>query len=232
MNGHRDAKMEQPTEDSGVRRIVSTCKQCGNMADDRECLVCDSCERMRHLSCIPPPIREIPSLNWYCSNWIGNGIRPSAHDNCAVCRKLNAPENVFVKKEVAPSENPDTCCKICRLVFFTDEKLRECGHYGCNNTYHERCLGGKQLESFGPLWYCPSCLCRACLINQDDEQIILCDGCDDSYHMYCLRPKLEEVPSNKWFCLNCKSGIQAVIEAKQACEGVKEQRKRKKKDET
>ncbi len=97
-----------------------------------------------------------------------------------------------------------------------------CGHTFCSNKYyHVRCLTSKQLKSCGSCWYCPSCLCRVCFINQDDDQIVLCDGCDHAYHIYCMKPPRTSIPKGKWFCRKCDAGIQAIRRAKMAYESDK-----------
>ncbi|MCI01194.1 PHD-finger protein [Trifolium medium] len=70
-------------------------------------------------------------------------------------------------------------------------------------------------------WYCPSCLCQACLTNQDDDRIVLCDGCDHGYHIYCMKPPKVSIPQGKWFCRKCDAGIKAISQAKKAYESNK-----------
>ena len=64
-------------------------------------------------------------------------------------------------------------CKICGSNIVDGEKLKIFSHsVRPNEYYHARCLANKQLKSYGPFWYCPSCLCRVCLMDQDEEKIV------------------------------------------------------------
>ena len=64
----------------------------------------------------------------------------------------------------------------------------------CANTYHlfkyfhSTCL--KPPLKCKPLanWYCPSCICVVCQIDENDDQTVLCDECDNVHHIYCARP--------------------------------------------
>ncbi|KAK6938356.1 Zinc finger, PHD-finger [Dillenia turbinata] len=225
---------------------VCTCPHCGDKADGTNCLVCDSCEEMYHVSCIEPAVEEIPLKSWYCSICVARGIE-LPHENCVVCERLNASKNLAngVMEDVILSddethgeleENPEDehgkpsgPCKICKNEI-DGEAFRVCGHPFCpNKAYHMRCLTSKQLKSYGPHWYCPSCLCRVCLTDKDDNRIVLCDGCDHAYHIYCMNPPRDSIPRGKWFCTRCKEGIQKIRRAKKAYE--KREKKRKKKAE-
>ncbi|PIN16483.1 Histone acetyltransferase [Handroanthus impetiginosus] len=218
-----------------------TCRHCGEKADGRNGLVCDSCEEMYHISCIEPAVEEIPVRSWYCANCTAKGIE-SPHENCVACERLNASRSPFddngedepvyeepldeleeSSNELVPKDGdrrfPD--CKVCRTVVRSDEDYRICGHSFCpHKFYHVKCLTSKQLISYGPCWYCPSCLCRGCFIDRDDDKIVLCDGCDHAYHIYCMKPPRSTIPRGKWFCTKCHDGIQRVLKAKRSYENM------------
>ncbi|GFY85579.1 RING/FYVE/PHD-type zinc finger family protein [Actinidia rufa] len=233
------AKPEQ-TEPCGVYKICA-CRRCGEKADGRNCLVCDSCEEMYHVSCIEPAVEEIPSKSWYCAYCTANGIE-SPHDNCAVCEKLNSarpPNNGFGDDFLELEENSNGLenavqhvdrCKVCGSEADNCEGLMVCGHSFCpHKYYHVRCLTNKQLSTYGRCWYCPSCLCRSCLTDRDDDKIVLCDGCDHAYHIYCMQPPRAAIPRGKWFCRKCDAGIRKIRKVKRAYENA--QNKLKKRDE-
>lgn len=213
---------------------VCTCRCCGEKADGRDFLVCDSCEEMYHVSCIEPPVQEMPPKTWYCAACAACGIG-SPHENCVVCEKLNAlsTQNTGLASEPSGESNVeldsnsnsstdegsrDSCsCKVCLGEFEYGEKVWICSHSLCpSKYYHTRCLTRSQLKLYGPRWYCPSCLCRVCLTDRDDDKIVLCDGCDHAYHVYCMNPPLASIPRGKWFCSKCNVRILEVRKAKRA----------------
>jgi hypothetical protein len=233
---------------------VCTCKRCGGKADGKDCSVCDSCEEMYHVSCIEPAVKEIPPKSWYCASCTASGIG-SPHENCIACERLNAPktlsnggdDDISPPNEETPIELEEilNCsadegleqsrgsknvylCKICGSEVEDTEKFKICSHSFCpNKYYHARCLTTKQLKSYATRWYCPSCLCRVCLTDQDDHKIVLCDGCDHAYHIYCMKPPLSSIPRGKWFCRKCNAGIQAIRRAKRAYETSENKQKKK-----
>lgn len=241
------------TEDCGVYKVC-TCRRCGGEADGSDCLVCDSCEEMYHVSCIEPAVKEIPPRSWYCASCTASGIG-SPHENCVVCERLNAPktlsngddDGISPTNEETPIELEENSncslddglqqsksgknfgpCKLCGSEILNGEKKKICSHSLCpNKHYHARCLTTKQLQSYGPCWYCPSCLCRVCLMDQDDDNIVLCDGCDHAYHIYCMKPPRTTVPKGKWFCRKCDIGIQAIRRVKRAYETLENKQKKR-----
>ncbi|CAA2981764.1 PHD finger EHD3 isoform X1 [Olea europaea subsp. europaea] len=229
------AKVEQ-TEACPIFEVRS-CRCCGEKSDGRNGLVCDSCEEMYHVSCIEPAVKEIPLRSWYCTTCSSKGIE-SPHDDCIACERLNASRSLIdadggddLVDEEAPEELEDSSneivsdeielerefqnCKVCGAEVGNDEDYRICGHSFCSQKFfHVRCLTSKQLKSYGPCWYCPSCLCRACLADRDDDKIVLCDGCDHAYHIYCMQPPRTCIPKGKWFCKKCNSDLQRMRRAK------------------
>ncbi|CAL0307875.1 unnamed protein product [Lupinus luteus] len=246
-NWESNSQMKPEQTEECATYKTCTCRHCGKKADGKDCLVCDSCEEMYHVPCIEPAVKEIPQKSWFCANCSCKEIG-SPHEKCVVCEKLNVPEtlkNVVGKENIPTDEetqkeveenlngthddgiqvsiggrdSPD--CKICQEVV-DGEKLIICGHPFCpSKYYHVRCLSSRQMKMYAQCWYCPSCLCRVCLTDQDDDKIVLCDSCDHAYHIYCMKPPRTSVPKGKWFCRKCDAGIQAIRRAKRAYESKK-----------
>ncbi|URD82261.1 PHD-finger [Musa troglodytarum] len=157
----------------------------------------------------------------------------SLHQNCVVCDRLEVSETLEDLDEndsrirvaadsgessVSSMESEETpelsrtamscLCKICGTSEGEEKKFLICGHIHCPyRFYHIRCLKSSQIASpqqqNQPCWYCPSCLCRACFCDKDDDKIVLCDGCDEAYHTYCMKPPRTSVPRGQWYCVPC-----------------------------
>ncbi|WOL04504.1 PHD finger protein EHD3-like isoform X2 [Canna indica] len=157
----------------------------------------------------------------------------SLHQNCVVCDRLEVSETLedldehgsrtivatdcgessvsSMETEEAPGLSRtamSSLCKICGACEDEDKKFLICGHIHCPyKFYHIRCLKASQIASAQqqnkPCWYCPSCLCRTCFCDKDDDNIVLCDGCDEAYHTYCMKPPQTSVPKGQWYCVPC-----------------------------
>lgn len=230
------------TEACGTYRVC-TCRRCGEMADGGNCLVCDSCEEMYHVSCIEPAVEEVPLINWYCANCVAKGME-LPHENCVLCERLKASrlpadevDGILVSEDELEEDGSQRLskggqrwarCNICKNEVKTSEKYRTCGHLHCpSKYYHDNCLTSKQLGIYASCWYCPSCLCRSCLTDKDDDKIVMCDGCDQAYHIYCMQPPCESIPRGNWFCRKCDAGIQRIRKAKKAYESMQNKLKSK-----
>ncbi|KAI3761866.1 hypothetical protein L1987_52288 [Smallanthus sonchifolius] len=199
------------------------CQGCEQKAEVKDCLVCDSCEDIYHLSCTELVGTQIPPINWYCARCVSNGLG-SPHDNCVVCEKLKAAAPIPLVNgipitdqsqdapngserhlhDVTDENQSSNICFVCKLEVKIGDNSRTCSHSLCiHKFYHYKCLTSKQLGVWGPCWYCPSCLCRRCLVDKDDDQIVLCDSCDEAYHIYCVSPQLPAIPKGSWFCVKC-----------------------------
>jgi hypothetical protein len=45
---------------------ATACEGCGSQSGERGMLVCDGCERGWHMSCLQPPLEEVPAGRWLC----------------------------------------------------------------------------------------------------------------------------------------------------------------------
>ncbi|XP_047326559.1 PHD finger protein EHD3-like [Impatiens glandulifera] len=213
---------EEPTD---VYRSFD-CHLCGEVTEGKNCLVCDSCEEMHHISCIMPTIKDIDAqISWYCAKC--TAIQ-SAHNNCVVCydyepNSSSASDNMKFEEET--SDDDPYNCLICGGNGKNEEDFKVCGHMYCpHKYYHVRCLTDKQMNTYSSeCWYCPSCICLTCLANKDDDKIVLCDACDHTCHIYCMQPPLETVTIEKWLCKVCKVGIQRIQRVRRKYEIVKKQ---------
>eukprot|EP00249_Psilotum_nudum_P023665 c28947_g1_i3 orf=169-2403(+) len=107
----------------GIVKIMSNdsvCKACGK--DDKDVLLCDSCESAYHMHCLTPALESIPEGNWYCPTCMATGRKPidsfvfgiqeamptecieEPLHHCAVCERIGG--NAIVPVESALVENP------------------------------------------------------------------------------------------------------------------------------
>ncbi|KAH9302077.1 hypothetical protein KI387_013660, partial [Taxus chinensis] len=96
-------------------------------------------------------------------------------------------------------------CKVCSSGETDGDNLIECANTNCLFKYfHLSCLKPPLKCNPPPNWYCPSCICVTCQVDENDDQIVLCDGCDDGYHIYCVKPRLSAIPKRNWYCSSCR----------------------------
>lgn len=93
----------------------------------------------------------------------------------------------------------ENACKVCGVE--SKKSVVSCAW--CSKRFHLTCLRPALKRLPRKPWFCPSCLCRVCKFDADDDKILLCDICDEGYHTYCLNPLLSEKPEGAWFCPSC-----------------------------
>ncbi|GIX65570.1 PHD-finger domain-containing protein [Babesia caballi] len=45
--------------------------------------------------------------------------------------------------------------------------------------------------------------CEVCGVDNEWDQLLLCDGCNLGFHLYCLDPPLVCIPRGDWYCKTC-----------------------------
>ncbi|XP_042385065.1 PHD finger protein EHD3-like isoform X1 [Zingiber officinale] len=208
---------------------ASICNKCRTEANGGNSIACGG----NSFSCGGNSVREIPNQSCHCAVCpsTDKDSDPVCKDNkkefykvsvteedldengCGIKAATNSGETLVSCMEsadlVEPSQTVNSrLCKICRTCEAEDRKFLVCGHTRCPyKFYHIRCLRTSQIASVEqqnrPCWYCPSCLCRGCLCDRNDNWIVLCDGCDEAYHTHCMKPPRAVVPKGQWYCLPC-----------------------------
>lgn len=221
-----------PSDLSGICKDT-ICNQCGKETRGGSILKCYRCMLPCHISCIEDTDSSISTGRWCCKNcstadMVLAHYRPNClHGNCVVCDRLevcrspnceDAPNDnsraMVISSvdsfadQILPEIDTGYSCKICGDLEEDEKRFLICGHAHClYKYYHIQCLKSKQIASDvqqdKPCWYCPSCLCRVCLSDKDDDLTILCDGCDEAYHLYCITPRRTSVPKGQWYCSTC-----------------------------
>jgi len=66
LNAERQILVEKnPTSDDQYKSMAC-CKICFSSLDDTTMLVCDGCDGLFHCRCLNPPLRKIPTGDWFC----------------------------------------------------------------------------------------------------------------------------------------------------------------------
>ncbi|CAN4075709.1 unnamed protein product [Withania somnifera] len=212
------AKIEEAEAYGANKRCACCCFW--EKADGRDSLACDSCEEIYHVSCVELDVSRSLITEDEDLTSEDRHLELEVHTKGLEEDELKLREGV---KDLP-------CCNICRTEVKSNENLRICGHAFCpHKFYHGRCLTRKQLDTYGSCWYCPSCLCRACLKDCDDDKIVLCDGCDLAYHIFCMQPPHPSVPTGKWFCRKCDVQIRHIRMAKRKFGTLQNEVKKRKK---
>ena len=54
-----------------VVQDTEACEVCGEVG---KVLLCDTCPRVFHLSCVDPPLSEVPEGDWSCDFCVSRGV--------------------------------------------------------------------------------------------------------------------------------------------------------------
>ncbi|XP_068652940.1 PHD finger protein EHD3-like [Aristolochia californica] len=170
------------------------------------------------------------------SDWTQNQSEAEPHHDCVVCERLKSSrtppngshsnkemvtttlsiksgENMHYSSKVDRQRGPvrkggQRMCKRCKSGGNEGMTFLVCRNAHCpHKYYHQSCLRSMEIKAHGTVWYCPSCLCRGCFVDKDDDKIVLCDGCDEAYHTYCMVPPRTSIPKGDWYCIFCNIQI-------------------------
>lgn len=204
-------------DEAGKKTIVSQ-----QDAHARNCVVCERVSRELSLcaeneSTAQVFFKEISPVYLAPERSRDNGYAEHSLDQGALdphCVQNKSSEAGYL----AGTEN---ACKLCGV----DEGKKSILCSNCRRCYHLSCLRPALRKRPRKIWFCPSCLCRVCKTDADDDKILLCDSCDEGYHTYCLKPPIPEIPEEAWYCPACMEAQNTVHTPPSKTEAPKKKRK-------
>lgn len=93
------------------------CESCRGSDQEDQLIVCDSCDRCYHLSCLDPPLQVLPTEGWRCAECafcIHCGVNTSIQSGM-LCAKCAAAYSVAVAKVKEHVSGPNSPLKMPRL---------------------------------------------------------------------------------------------------------------------
>ena len=178
---HLDIDLEQTER---LDYESTSCDQCGATDNEAMMLLCESCDKGRHLPCFTPPLSANPAGDWYCEECISSDQNPTEVDSHGFT--LNAQPD-FQAEELrqaplqtttehppsAPASTPteadsidDVACDHCGKTD-QEDTLVMCTH--CDHGRHIACFSPPIYVVPTSDWFCPSCLNKG-LGHRVDEQ--------------------------------------------------------------
>ena len=76
VKGSRDERTKELTPEGaspdGFANMRLTCEVCHSGLDDVHMLICDGCDKLFHLFCLDPPLKQVPDGDWFCNECQGH----------------------------------------------------------------------------------------------------------------------------------------------------------------
>ncbi|VDD91675.1 unnamed protein product [Enterobius vermicularis] len=127
----KNAKRKKKGEEGYESEHQDYCESCQQPG---ELLLCDTCPKAYHTSCLDPELEEPPEGHWSCPSCEASGVQ-------------------YEEKEEEKKPTNKEECRVCKLP----ENLLYCSTCPCS--YHNWCLPAPLEEHPGDDWSCPRCLC-------------------------------------------------------------------------
>eukprot|EP00744_Colponema_vietnamica_P021892 GILI01031363.1.p1 GENE.GILI01031363.1~~GILI01031363.1.p1 ORF type:complete len:312 (+),score=51.99 GILI01031363.1:137-937(+) len=136
------------------------CCHCKKVSTDQDMILCEACDRCFHPQCLNPPLKEVPSESWYCSDCV----------DCYSCgKKLPPPDNSSffrsihrVCAECHGDYEKGNICPACDKSYSDDSSIAfVCCDY-CERWIHAHCdkldeKAVKKISSSKDKYKCPCC---------------------------------------------------------------------------
>ncbi|KAH8876795.1 Tyrosine-protein kinase BAZ1B [Schistosoma japonicum] len=191
------------------------CRVCRRKTDDDNLLLCDGCNLAFHLYCLRPPLKRVPTGDWFCPT-----CRPASHTlekrkreerlaRSARRRKraLSSDDEDEEEEEQSNSDNnqessdendaaPKTKCR--------NSRSRPSKGDNDSGTFNTKCSvspANRNSVSSRNIRHDTSCL----VCSESVGDLVFCSNCPNVFHLDCHDPPLHHVPrGDGWQCSRCR----------------------------
>eukprot|EP00111_Clytia_hemisphaerica_P009366 TCONS_00027490-protein len=159
------------------------CRLCRRKGNEDEMLLCDGCDRGFHMSCLKPPLKNVPKGDWFCKD-----CRP------VMVKRRNRKHSKAQEEEETEEETEEE--EDTEEEDSDDDEEKEASEEENEEDESEEEESDEEDESGSEHG-------EVCTVCANEGTLILCEDCPRSYHVDCCYPPLRKVPRGKWTCQIC-----------------------------
>ena len=149
------------------------CDKCQGTDNEAMMVLCESCDKGRHLQCFTPALHANPAGDWFCEDCVNTNQHPTEVDRHGFT------------KQAQPG--------------FAQEELRQAVEPTIPQQ-HPSLSTATTLPEPDPI---DDVSCDHCGRRDQEESLVMCTHCDHGRHIACFQPPLYKVPTADWFCPTC-----------------------------
>ncbi|CAI2727957.1 unnamed protein product [Schistosoma spindalis] len=187
------------------------CRICRRKTDDDNLLLCDGCNLAFHLYCLRPPLKRVPTGDWFCptcgpaSRALEKRKREERLARSARRRKRalssDDEEQLNSDNNEESSGESEATQKIKRRNprSFRSKGGNDCGAFNIKRSVSP---ANRNSGSSRNIRHDTSCL----VCSDSIGDLVLCSNCPNVFHLDCHDPPLHHIPrGDGWQCSICRS---------------------------
>ncbi|CAH8553287.1 unnamed protein product [Schistosoma curassoni] len=171
------------------------CRICRRKTDDDNLLLCDGCNLAFHLYCLRPPLKRVPTGDWFCPT-----CGPASRALEKRKREERLARSARRRKRALSSDDDEQ--------LNSDNNEESSGESEATqkikrrNPRSFRSKGGNDSVSSRNIRHDTSCL----VCSDSIGDLVLCSNCPNVFHLDCHDPPLHHIPrGDGWQCSVCRS---------------------------
>ncbi|XP_077870259.1 bromodomain adjacent to zinc finger domain protein 1A-like [Saccoglossus kowalevskii] len=182
--------------------LHARCRICRRKGDAERMLLCDGCDRGHHMYCLKPPVKSIPSGDWYCVDCRPKIVKQNSRRRRKSTLEDYDSSNDEEEKEEADDDDESSRSEAESSSEDESEEEDSDDDDECNDDSDESAEASSDSDDESNNSEEDS-HCDECAKCGREGQLILCETCPSAYHLKCANPPLKKIPAGKWICEVC-----------------------------